>query len=76
MMTKIKTLKTAQDEASEMAREKIAEASDYASENALSGVVIMMIDRGGQIKVKSTFERRLEFIGAIEAAKSHLWDTE
>ena len=52
-----------------------AEFGEFAANDEVTGFVMIWINRDGMVKSRCAFDRRLELLGAVDAAKQTVWDS-
>lgn len=73
-MAGLKAIPSKQSRVSASASEAAADFAKAAEASDVTGFCLIWLDRDGEIKTRSAFLRRLELIGAAEAAKMALWE--
>lgn len=72
----LKVIPNPQSKLTRSAVQAVAEFAEVAEAGNVTGYVMVWLDRDGEVNYRQSFLRRLEMVGAVEAAKASIWSVD
>lgn len=73
-MAEIKAIQSTQSKVSASAAKAADDFAEAAEADDVIGFVMVWVDRDGEVRTRTAFPRRMEMMGAVEAAKMTVWE--